>query len=552
MPSIVIQIVWSFIRRIRLKLLFIILGCGVGFGTLRFLNGLGYPIPESLKAFCLFGLEVLLVLTLFITYYTTEFSKKVGFPSRMYVLPARTSLLVSAQMLSGILMGILIYLFVAGMAWALLGIKWPLFGPSFFLAVFLAWNMTIAWSAPGLSIVKAVPAVLIWATLLVWVGNRFGIDSMPINPSKMWMSVTPGELLTMTLMGVGAYVMAIVVVSLDRRGDSPELTRMKEWLQRDILDERSQDDRDFSSPAAAQMWFEMRTKGHLIPIANVCIQLLLLVAYVFGRHDGLLIIASVFVPIGCPYFVGLSAGSCGSPHEPGQMDNFRAIRPMSAQALAHVMLKNGGLTILLTWSGWLVSLSLLLVCIYIKGRSGEFFGVLAGYFERIGLARLVFIFFFIAILSWTTMALAASKAIARGRWIRWLPRLGVLAILLFLIYCHARGMIAPAQYALLIKTFCWAVGLYCVSRTILAFYKARNRRLITDRMIGFAAIGWIIVCLVSVSTFGRLFDAGSPGDRLPQEFIPLYSAVFMFAGLLMLPFAPLALAPLALAESRSS
>ena len=225
---------------------------------------------------------------------------------------------------------------------------------------------------------------------------------------------------------------------------------------------------------------------------------------------------------------------------------------MSTQALAHVMLKNGGLTILLTWSGWLISLSLLLVCIHIKGHSGEFFGVLAGYYERIGLARLVFIFVFIAILSWTTMALAASKAMVRGRWIRWLPRLGLLAILLFLIYCHARGMIAPAQYALLIKTFCWAVGLYCVSRTILAFYKARCRRLITDRMLGFVAIGWIILCLISISTFGRLFDAGSPGDRLPQEFIPLYSVVFMFAGLLMLPFAPLALAPLALAESRSN
>jgi hypothetical protein len=70
-------------------------------------------------------------------------------------------------------------------------------------------------------------------------------------------------------------------------------------------------------------------------------------------------------------------------------------------------------------------------------------------------------------------------------------------------------------------------------------------------MIGFAAMGWIILCFVSAYTFGRLFDAGASGDRFPQAFVPLYSVIFMFAGLLMLPFAPLATAPLALAKSRS-
>ena len=180
MPSMVIGIVWSFISRIRLKVLLIIAGFGVAFGTLRFLNGLGYPILDSLKSFCLFGLQLLLGLTLLITYYSTEFSDKVGFPTRMYVLPTRTSLLVSAQMLSGILTGILIYLVVTMLGWALLGIRWPVLGPSLFLAIFLAWNMTIMWFAPGLSIVKVLPSVLIWLVLLVWLGKRFGIDRMPM------------------------------------------------------------------------------------------------------------------------------------------------------------------------------------------------------------------------------------------------------------------------------------------------------------------------------------------------------------------------------------
>lgn len=562
MLSMVIQIVWSFIRRIRIKLLLIILGCGVAFGIMSFLKGLGYPIPDSLKAFCLFGLQLLLGLTWLITYYSSEFSSKVGFPTYMYVLPARTSILVSAQMLSGILTGIFVYLAIAGMAWTLLGIKWQLFGPSFFLAVFLAWNMTIVWSFPGLSVVKAVPSILIWATLLVWIGKRYGIDSMPMNPARMrmWTSVTLGELLTMTLLGVGAYVTAIVGVSLDRCGDSPELTRIKKWFEKDVLIGRSRNDSGFSGPVAAQMWFEIHTRGHLIPIANVFFQLVLLVVYLCGRHDGtdmiMLIIATVIVPVGCPFFVGTLAGYCGSPHEPTQMDSFRAIRPMSAQALVHVMLKNGALSVLLTWSGWLASMVLLVVCIHIKGHSKEFFDVIAGYYESIGLGRLVFIFFFVAILSWTAMALGASKAMAAGsRWIQWLPRLGILAIALPLIYFHSKGMITPTQYITLIKTFCCGVGLYCSSRTILAFYKARNKRLIRDRMIGLAASGWIVLCLASAYALWRLYDAGLGGDRLPQDFTPDYflafMIIFMLAALLMLPFAPLATAPLALARSRS-
>jgi hypothetical protein len=556
MPSMVIQIVWSLIRRIRIKLLLIILGCGVAFGIMSFLKGLGYPTPDSLKTFCLFGLQLLLGLTWLITYYSAESSSKVGFPAYMYVLPARTSILVSAQMLSGILTGILIYLAIAGMAWTLLGIKWPLLGPLFFLTIFLAWNMAIVWSFPGLSVVKAVPSILIWAMLLVWIGKRFGIDRMPMNPSKMWTSVTPGELLAMTLLGVGAYITAMVGVSLDRCGDSPELTKVKKWFEEDVLIGRLRGDRGFSSPGAAQMWFEMRSKGHLIPIANVFIQLIILVVCLFDQHDGsdmiMVIVAMVIVPVGCPFVVGTLAGYCASPHEPTQMDSLRAIRPMSAQALAYVMLKNGGVSVLLTWSGWLASFVLLMVCAHIKGYSKEFFGVIADYYETIGLGRLIFIFLFVAIVSWTTMASAVSKAMSGGRWVRWLSRLGILVVSLLLIYLHARGMIGPAQYIRLIKIFCWVLGFYCYSRTILAFYKARDKRLIKDRMIGFAAVGWIVLCFVSAYALWRLFDVGSAGDRLPQEFIPVYSVMFMLAGLLMLPFAPLALAPLALAESRSN
>ena len=549
-----IQIALSFVRRIWIKALLIVLACGASFGLMRFLEGLGYETPAPLMVLGLFSLQLLLVLTLLITYYTTDFAPTVGFPSRMYVLPARTSLLVSAQMVSGTLAAILVYLGVAAMAWIALGVRWPLLGPSFFLAIFLAWNMAIMWSAPGLSVAKAPPAMLIWAALLVWVGRRYGIDSLPMHPTKMWASVTLGELLTMTLLGAGAYAVAVAGVTRDRRGDSPKLKKIKAWLEGEVIGHAHRD-RDFASPAAAQIWFEMHTRGHLIPIANAIFQLLIVVIYVCSRRDGsdmaMLLAATLIVPVGSPYIVGLLAGSCSRPDEPGQMDSFRAIRPMSSAALAHVMLKNGGLSVLLTWSGWLASFLLLAVGVNVTGHAPEFFGALANSYEKIGLGRLALIGFSVAILSWTAMALGAAGAMSDRRWTPWIPRIAVMAISLPLVYFHARGMIAPAQYVTLFKAFCWTTGSWCAATTLLGFYRARHKRLITDRTIGLAVLGWVVLCLAAGLALSRLHHALLADARFPHELIPIYSVAFLVAGLLMMPFAPLATAPLNLARSRS-
>lgn len=554
MFSMVIQIALSFIRRVRIKSLLIILGCGVSFALMRFLEKLGYQSPAPLAVLGIFSFQLLLVLTILIIYYTTEFSPTVGFPARMYVLPARTPLLVWAQMSSGTLVGILVYLAVAAMAWIVLGARWPLLGPSFFLAVFLAWNMAIMWSAPGLSIAKALPAMLIWGALLAWVARRYGIDSLPIHPAKMWANVTLSELLTMTLLGAAAYAVAAVGVSRDRRGDSPEWNRIKEWLEQEVVGHAHRD-RDFSGPAAAQMWFEMHTKGHLIPIANAVIQLMIVIVHLCGRLDGtetaMLIAAALVVPVGCPYFVGLLAGSCSSPEEPGQMDGFRAIRPMSSATLANVMLRNGGLSVLLTWSGWLASFLLLAVCVNITGHSREFFDVLAGSYERLGFGRLALIGLSVAIVSWTAMALAASGAMGNRRWTRWILRMAVIAISLPLVYFHARGMIAPTQYITLLKTFCWAAGSWCFATTIPTFCRARHKRLIGDRTIGLAALGWVLLCLATGPALWRLHNAIVADASFPQGLTLDGSVVFLLAGLLTMPLAPLARAPLNLARSRS-
>ena len=554
MVSMASQILLCFARRARMKSLLAILACGVAFCILRFLEGMGYGIPDTTKIHCLFGLQLLLGLTILIMAAGIERSNS-GFPSRMFVLPAMTRFLVFAQMLSGMLLGVLVYLAVAGMAWTILGAKWPLLGPSFFVAVFLASNMAILWFGPELSIVKAPPAILIWAALLVWLGKRYGIDSMPIHPLKLWTHVTLVEFLTMALLGVGAYGIALAGVSMDRRGDSPEFKKGTEWLEKDILVGSLGGGRGFSGPTAAQIWFEGRERGHLFPAANALIQLIVLVACICGLLDGTgmayLLVATALLPLGCPFFAGLLTGACGSARGSSQVDSFRAIRPMSTQALANVMLLSGGLSVLYTWLIWLVSFALLTMYAYVTGRSEAFFAVMSGYPEMIGLGWMLFMGFWVLVLSWTGMASTASTAMTGKPWVFWLPSAGALAIGLAILYCHAQGMLAPSHYIVLIETAIWALGLWCFSGTILAFYFARRKRLVSDRTIRWAVLSWVTLCTVAGYAGWQLYIAMVEKSELPLGLGLDYALVIAVAGFLMLPVAPLATAPLALAWNRS-
>ena len=128
--------------------------------------------------------------------------------------------------------------------WNAMAVPWAFFIHCAILAV----NMTFFWFGPELSIEKVLPAILIWAALLWWIGKRYGIDSMPIHPSTFWTQVTISEWLTIALLMAGAYGIAVLGgVSMDRRGESLEFKKGKEWLGKDILIGFQGGDRPFYS-----------------------------------------------------------------------------------------------------------------------------------------------------------------------------------------------------------------------------------------------------------------------------------------------------------------
>ncbi len=205
MFSMTAQIILCFARRIWIKLFWVILGCSAVFCALRFLKEMEYGISDPLNLHCLIGIQILFGLTFLILATGIERSNT-GFPNRMFVLPANTAFLVFAQMLSGMLAG---DVHIRGHSGNGVDNPWN--------AMAVPWAFIIHCAIPGgeydvllvlgpeLSIEKVLPAILIWAALLWWIGKRYGIDSMPIHPSTYWTHVTISEWLTIVLLMTGVY-----------------------------------------------------------------------------------------------------------------------------------------------------------------------------------------------------------------------------------------------------------------------------------------------------------------------------------------------------------
>ncbi len=103
------------------------------------------------------------------------------------------------------------------------------------------------------------------------------------------------------------------------------------------------------------------------------------------------------------------------------------------------------------------------------------------------------------------MALAASTSMTGRQWIFWVPTAGIGIIGLSFLYCHTQGMITPNQYAPIIETAVWTFGLLCIFGTILAFYFAYRKYLISIRTISLALLGWLTLCVLAGYTLWRLY-----------------------------------------------
>jgi len=140
---------------------------------------------------------------------------------------------------------------------------------------------------------------------------------------------------------------------------------------------------------------------------------------------------------------------------------------------------------------------------------------------------------------WGAMGLGASMTLMGRPWLLWVFWFAICSIgpaLVALDTLHALNLI-PFSVLPLVRSLPWTIGMCCLIGTALAFFAARRRHLIALRTLCLGPALWLLLCICVGSVW------------LPRD-NPAPSAIVLAMGLLALPAAPLAAAPLALAWNR--
>ncbi len=502
--------------------------------------GLSRAMPEG-KTFdvLLFAMVSPLVIGVFLLFaYATDAdiaSRDSTFPPRMFTLPMTTRALVGWPMIYGTVAIALAWLTVASLVLRPGGMNVPLWWPAVLLAAALAWLQAMMWrpfGLPGLRIVVVVVAVVVAAgVLIVVLAPRWTVHLPEMVVSLLLVSTIPP-----------AYLVAVAGVSRARRGDQPDWQRLAS-LGRNIAGWFSIRGRAFASPLQAQVWFEWRRNGLLVPIIAGPMILLMTVLIAINRHNPALTILLFPVPLVVALSLGGIWGRCGSPRGGPSLTGFLATRPMTCAEMVRAKMKAAAISVVFLWA---MTLAVVVLMVLWTGYWAELagqFSLLTKDFSAVQKAVMVLLTVVLLLAgTWKPMIVNLYLGLTGRRWVGvvWcfvmFPT--VLALILWAAWIYKR----PEYHDSLLAAVPWVLGTAAVLKILLAGWAFRaiyQRRLLEGstlvRLLGL----WLIGVLTLIALLGWL---------LPPELAPWYLVVLCVV--LVLPLARLSLAPLALAWNR--
>ena len=288
------------------------------------------------------GLPIGLVIVHWIAIFqlTNTDLKNVGFPGYMFVLPVRTRALVGIPMLVGSVAMAGLWLFFAGLILRPVGIAAPLWWPAAAFVAGLTMLQALSWTPftqNWLRIAAAVPLILV------------GIGGIAL---MLWTGM-PEFFMTGALLGAaaGCYAAAVAAVARNRRGDNIEWRlagRILEWINHC----RSTSRRPFASPAAAQVWFEWRGHGWLLPVFLLCMLIWPIGVIFLHPEDKAFPWKILAVLLAVPSLIaGIVSSSLGRQDAwtKYEMTSFLATRPVRTAALVRAKLVMAALSTVATW-----------------------------------------------------------------------------------------------------------------------------------------------------------------------------------------------------------
>jgi hypothetical protein len=526
MKSVPWAIGWEMLRRGRWGLILSALGANtlpaLLFGLLRYEGAL--DLPNEPSSIIMYLMTVQINLFLFGTAVIAALSPM----SRLYTYPVSTASLVGWHMVLGMMAVTLEMAAAIAILNASFGLGWRPLGPSLFAGATFAAILASLWLAEKsgwLPVAFGVAAI----PLCLWFKSRYG--PLFANPSHDWTEVTFGDVATLAVVPIGAYLVGVFGVTRNRCGSPPYSIGLMAWLQRGFAFGPTTK-LAFRNPLRAQLWFEWRTKGVALPaIVGMGLFMGFGIWLLSSRHADALFegcIAGGAMLLLAALLGGFVLGNVGRADSDIQIGQFLATRPLTNTQLAATILKTTAKSVFLGWLLWAVALLIVyatLLALRVNLRV-TLPAPLGWWFVPIELVG-----------AWTAAGLMLTLVLT--------GRQNLVAGFIFAAITLAIGLmlfqktvLSPQAGEYFSRGLAAFGGMVFVLTTIVALVTAHRRQLISRRMLSAAVGAWIALC-----SLGALF--------WPPFAVERFALDILIAGLLALSVAPVATAPLAVAWNRT-
>ena len=444
---------------------------------------------------------------------------------------------VSARMLAGIYVGLTIlsvcalHLAITLLYRGIGHIHWPILVPLIGLITFVLCAFAAYWSLSSSPVLLGVVWIVLYGLVFCWCRAHLSGDK------ASWTYVLRYSVPYFVLIGASAAMISVFALKRARCGE--QLSSAPFWQRVSAYFERFIPGKTWTleSPEKAYFWLLWRTRGLGLPVIN-----LLGVTIALGMC---LCLPEADIRAEVPEFLTAFAamnlfvlpflGMLLMAHQGNKAIGLSctvATHPLSNQRLLCTTLK----TFLLSYAGaWIVygaGLALICLCLLVTGFReipGALFSSLKANVSIDGSELLLYALFF-----WASIGLAGSLALTGRKW----PVL-ILCTILFVVpnvIVFAEFVGGDMSKQLIHGLLTWLFALSCILGSLSAFACAYHRRLLGPRLVGCLALGYLLCCSACMSI--NLFHVKGPTETA------------LLWGVLTLPFAPFATAPLALHWNR--
>ena len=488
-----------------------------------------YQAPQLMTVFALF-IELFSISMLIIAGLGSSVMH-LNIPDQLYVKPVSSRFLVSIYFILSILTSILIHM-IAVLLYRFVGhLDWPVIIPLIFLISIILCAYTAFWSFSDTPFLCAISTSIVCGFFSIF--SMEYIFKRQVSLQYFLLNIMP----YMLIIDIFALVVSFHAIKHARYGEKLRSANFWERLYlrlKILLPGKSW---QLKTPQKAYFWFLFRNGGLFMPYMNLLFILITVLVFVFmPAPEKIQAVKECMITFAFLIFFIFPFIGALMAHQEDKSSGVSfniAARPISDRSLVVTIFKVFITSYIIGWITYFIGLGIILTLLLATGYLDS------SDISISELQQMIPLFSFPKILLyplgiWTAVGLTGSLFMSGRKWLifSFFSDLFILSIILMLTGIFGGKTLNHILHSALI----WLFAFGSIGGTLLAFVYAVRRGLLSSILVGFLIAGYIICCVI--------------GLLLNLDFARGLTNIALLCGLIALPFAPFATAPLALYWNR--